>query len=84
MHHVGHVHISENHRGIPGTGHVRWAATFRALKQAGYDGWLTVEAFGRSVPAFAAVARVWRDLPGERADIVRRSYGHVRSGWDAA
>ena len=40
MHHVGHVHISENHRGIPGTGHVPWAATFRALKQAGYDGWL--------------------------------------------
>ena len=84
MHHVGHVHISENHRGIPGTGHVPWAATFRALKQAGYDGWLTVEAFGRSVPAFAAVARVWRDLPHEWADILRRSYRHVRSGWDAA
>lgn len=81
---VGHVHISENDRGVVGTGHVPWAATFRALKQANYGGWLTVEAFGRAVPAFAAVARVWRDPPGGRADLCRRSYRHVRMGWDAA
>src|SRR5690349_20277244 len=28
-----HVHISENDRGTPGTGQVRWDETFRALRQ---------------------------------------------------
>src|SRR5262249_19318515 len=32
-----HVHISENDRGTPGTGHVHWDETFRALRKAKYD-----------------------------------------------
>src|SRR5207249_1704022 len=39
---LAHVHISENHRGTPGTGLVQWDDTFRALRASGYDGWLTV------------------------------------------
>ena len=31
---VDYVHISENDRGVPGRGHVPWAATFKALKKA--------------------------------------------------
>jgi D-psicose/D-tagatose/L-ribulose 3-epimerase len=57
-----HVHVSENDRGTPGTGHVAWAETFRTLKEVGYDGWLTVESFGRALPALAAATKVWRDL----------------------
>ncbi len=43
--HMIHVHISENDRGTPGKGHVPWAATYKALRAAKYDGWLTIEAF---------------------------------------
>ena len=43
-----HVHISENDRSTPGEGHVDWDTTFRTLKEVKYDGWLVVEAFGRS------------------------------------
>ena len=57
-----HVHISENDRGTPGTGHVHWDETFRALREVKYDGWLVIEAFGRALPALAAATRVWRDL----------------------
>jgi D-psicose/D-tagatose/L-ribulose 3-epimerase len=60
--HFVHVHVSENDRGTPGTGMVRWDETFRALRQVNYDGWLTIEAFGRALPALAAATRVWRDL----------------------
>ncbi len=45
--HMIHVHISENDRGTPGKGHVPWPATYKALRAAKYDGWLTIEAFGR-------------------------------------
>ena len=57
-----HVHISENDRGTPGTGHVAWDETFRTLKEVKYDGWMTVESFGRALPALAAATKVWRDL----------------------
>src|SRR6202012_1739321 len=35
---IAHVHISENDRGVPGTGSVAWDETFDALRDIGYDG----------------------------------------------
>lgn len=59
---IGYVHISENDRGIPGTGHVAWDATFDALHAIGYDGWLTVESFGEALPNLVAATKIWRQL----------------------
>ncbi len=59
---IAHVHISENDRGVPGTGAVRWDSTFDALRDIGYDGWLTVEAFGNFLPNLAAATKIWRPL----------------------
>src|SRR5262249_44068572 len=44
---LGHVHISENDRGIPGTGHNDWSGVLRTLADIGYDGWLTLESFAQ-------------------------------------
>jgi D-psicose/D-tagatose/L-ribulose 3-epimerase len=57
-----HVHVSENDRGVPGSGGVDWKSFWSGLEQSGYDGYLTIEAFGRALPALAAATRVWRDL----------------------
>jgi D-psicose/D-tagatose/L-ribulose 3-epimerase len=57
-----HVHVSENDRGVPGTGQVDWDSFWTALLSGGYDGYITIEAFGRALPALAAATRVWRDL----------------------
>jgi D-psicose/D-tagatose/L-ribulose 3-epimerase len=59
---IAHVHVSENDRGVPGTGGVAWDATFDALHDVGYDGWLTVEAFGNFLPNLAAATKIWRPL----------------------
>jgi D-psicose/D-tagatose/L-ribulose 3-epimerase len=59
---IAHVHVSENDRGVPGTGSVAWDATFGALRDVGYDGWLTVEAFGNFLPNLAAATKIWRSL----------------------
>ena len=56
------MHVSENDRGTPGHGQVAWGETFEALARVGYDGWLTVEAFGRALPELAAATRIWRPL----------------------
>ena len=81
---VAHVHISENDRGVPGRGHVPWAETFKAIKESGYDGWLTIEAFGRGLPDLAAATTIWRDLSESPEAVYRDGYRHIRSGWDAA
>ena len=59
---IAHVHVSENDRGVPGSGSVAWDATFDALRDVGYDGWLTVEAFGNFLPNLAAATKIWRPL----------------------
>jgi D-psicose/D-tagatose/L-ribulose 3-epimerase len=81
---VAYVHTSENDRGVPGRGHVPWAATFKALKQGGYDGWLTIEAFGRGLPELAAATRVWRDYAESPEAVYRDGYKFIRKSWDAA
>jgi len=63
---LGHVHLSENDRGIPGTGHVDWT---------GYDGWLTIESFAKPEPALAAAAAIWRD-PAPSGDVLARQGLH--------
>jgi D-psicose/D-tagatose/L-ribulose 3-epimerase len=81
---IRHVHVSENDRGTPGRGHVPWAETFRALRSSGYDGWLTVEAFGRTLPELAATTCVWRDLSGSDEEVYVEGLRLIREGWQAA
>jgi D-psicose/D-tagatose/L-ribulose 3-epimerase len=57
-----HVHISENDRSTPGTGNVRWEANFDTLREVGYDGWLTIEAFGLALPELVAATKIWRRM----------------------
>lgn len=59
---IRHVHISENTRGIPGTGCAVHSKLFEALKELHYDGWLTIEAFSRAVPALSARLHIWREM----------------------
>jgi D-psicose/D-tagatose/L-ribulose 3-epimerase len=81
---IAHVHISENDRGTPGRGHVQWGAIFAALKRGGYDGWLTIEAFGRASPEFAAKTRVWRELSANATDCCAEGYRQVCAAWNSA
>jgi D-psicose/D-tagatose/L-ribulose 3-epimerase len=59
---LGHVQLSENHRGTPGTGQVRFGEVLMALDEIGYQGWLIVEAFSRQDPGFGSMLRIWRAL----------------------
>jgi len=78
-----HVHISENDRGVPGTGQVRWDEAFAAIKQTGYDGWLVIEAFGRALPDLAAATRVWRDLFPTPDDVYTQGIQFIKRKWAA-
>lgn len=80
---IKHIHISASDRGTPGKGHVPWAETFAVLRKGGYDRWLTIEAFGRSMPALAATTKVWRDLSVSPQEVCEVGFRTIKDGWDA-
>ena len=81
---ITHVHISENNRGVPGRGHNDWKGIFKALRSTGYDNGLTIEAFGRVLPAFAAATRIWRDIFERPEALYREGIRFIRQQWAAA
>jgi D-psicose/D-tagatose/L-ribulose 3-epimerase len=75
---LGHVHISENDRGIPGSGHVDWRGILSVLEEIGYDGWLTIESFAEPEPELAAAASIWRDLAPSGDELARQGLNFIK------
>ncbi|MFT5289178.1 MAG: D-psicose/D-tagatose/L-ribulose 3-epimerase [Planctomycetota bacterium] len=75
---LGHVQLSESHRGFLGQGQVHWGSVFDALADIHYDDWLIIEAFSRHDPEFAAGLHIWRDPATDLMDIPRRGLAFVR------
>jgi D-psicose/D-tagatose/L-ribulose 3-epimerase len=57
-----HYHLSESHRGTPGTGTVDWDGIYRALAEAGYAGTVGLESFCETSDAMRAATCIWRTL----------------------
>ena len=76
---INHVHITENNRGVPGAGHIRFQPIFDALRRNGYDGWLD----NRSLRLLAARPRgcdqdLASDLPLRGGCLRARHQVHAR------
>lgn len=67
-----YVHLSESHRGVPGTGSVDWDGTFAELKAIGFDGDLVMESFVTLPPEIAAALSVWRPVAKDRYEVLDR------------
>jgi D-psicose/D-tagatose/L-ribulose 3-epimerase len=77
-----HVHISENDRGIPGTGHLPWPEVFAALREIGYDGWVNIESFSFAIADLSAATCIWRDLAPTPESIAFEGIRFLRSAAD--
>ncbi|MEX2114198.1 MAG: sugar phosphate isomerase/epimerase family protein [Pirellulales bacterium] len=75
-----HIHISENDRSTPGQGNVPWDATFAAIKETGYDGWLMIEAFGLALPELAAATKIWRKMYQSEEQLARDGLAFMKRG----
>lgn len=82
--HIGVLHVSENDRGIVGTGQIDFPTILKAVRATGYDGWVTIEAFGAGLPEIAAATRVWRPLFPDYDTLFADSLRYVRDTWQAA
>lgn len=79
--HLMHVHTCENDRGVPGSGHVDWPGVLRAIKDTGYDRWLTIESFNAHIPELSAATAIWRDLADSMDDIAVDGIRFLRDLW---
>ncbi len=61
---LGHFHLQENHRGLPGTGHLPLSEIRDALYHINYQGIATMECLVRGGGELADSVRIWRDLTG--------------------
>ena len=57
-----HVQVSENYRGIPGTGQTPWPALKRGLEKVGYRGTVSIESFTPEIKELAGAVCIWRNL----------------------
>jgi sugar phosphate isomerase/epimerase len=66
--HVGHVHLADSNRQVPGLGHTDFVAPFRALQQAGFSGWMSMEC----------------GVPGDPAQTLPKSVAYLNECWERA
>src|SRR5690606_527678 len=66
-----YLHLSESHRGVPGTGTVLWDDVFRALKAIEFQGDLVMESFVAVHPDIARATCLWRDVAPSSEVLVR-------------
>jgi D-psicose/D-tagatose/L-ribulose 3-epimerase len=57
-----HFHVSDNDRGVPGSGHVPWTQVLQGLAEARYQGWIVAEMFVRPGNPASADLNIWRDI----------------------
>lgn len=61
---LGHVHIGEANRKVPGKGHIAWDEIGQALHEIGYEECVVMEPFVKEGGIVGRDIHVWRDLSG--------------------
>ena len=76
---LGYVHISENHRGYLGSGHIDFTSFFHALADVGFDGPVTYESFSSTVVAeeLSNNLAVWRHMWDDGEDLARHAHRYL-------
>jgi D-psicose/D-tagatose/L-ribulose 3-epimerase len=73
-----HYHLSESHRGTPGTGVVDWEGIYRALAEAGYAGSVGLESFVEVSPAMTGATCIWRRVAESSDQLLRDGLAYLR------
>lgn len=74
-----HYHLSESHRGTPGTGTVDWRQIYQALADAGYAGVVGLESFSQVSDAMRAATCVWRPLAPSSDYLLENGLAYLRN-----
>lgn len=73
-----HYHLSESHRGTPGSGQVDWEEIYRALADAGYSGLVGMESFCEVSGAMAAATCIWRKMANSSDEVLIKGLSFLK------
>lgn len=73
-----HFHLSESHRGIPGTGTVDWEQIYRALAESSYSGVVGLESFIEVSDAMRDATCVWRVLADSSDQLLSEGLAYLK------
>ena len=73
-----HYHISDNDRGVPGSGHYDFPADAKALREVGYDGWVFAEMFVMAGNPASADLNIWRDIEPDPTQAAIQTYRYMK------
>ncbi len=77
--HLRHMHVSENDRGLLGSGQVDFPAILSALREIEYQGFLMIEGFGYSPHEMSAPGFLWADRAVSPEQIAGGGADYMRS-----
>ncbi|MEJ7643446.1 MAG: sugar phosphate isomerase/epimerase family protein [Chryseolinea sp.] len=63
-----HMQVSENHRGVPGTGQTQWKSLKRGLENINYKGVVSIESFTPDNKELAEAVSIWRNFAANQND----------------
>jgi D-psicose/D-tagatose/L-ribulose 3-epimerase len=82
---LSYVQLAESDRGSPlGQGHIDCHGVMRTLRRGGYDGWISVEAFGHFDAAHGGQCGIWRPMADSPRAVYETSLRTLRDAWVAA
>ncbi|MEN3187016.1 MAG: sugar phosphate isomerase/epimerase family protein [Atribacterota bacterium] len=76
--HLCHYHLSESHRGTPGTGTVNWDEVFKALGEGNYQGVVGMESFAEIAESMRAATCIWRKLAPSTEFLLREGLAFLK------
>ncbi len=75
-----HFQVSENHRGIPGSGSTPCPAYFNALKEIGYTGTISIESFTPDNHELAGAVCIWKPFAENQDEFARQGLAFLKAG----
>jgi D-psicose/D-tagatose/L-ribulose 3-epimerase len=74
-----HMQVSENQRGVPGTGLTDWAAIARSLHAINYNGMVTIESFTPDNRDLAAAVCIWKRRTPDQDTFARQGLQFLKN-----
>jgi len=73
-----HFHVSDNDRGVPGSGHVPWDTVISALSKIQYDSWIVAEMFVIAGNPASSDLNIWRHIEPEATKAAEQALAFMR------
>lgn len=73
-----HVQVSENYRGIPGTGQTRWDAIRDGLVKINYEGVVSIESFTPEIKELAGAVCIWKNLAANQDEFASEGINFLK------